>query len=145
MTDATEVTLRQVCRWADEDDEAMSPWADVVLTQLSQALPARQLTLEEIRAALRDAGANLSQMRFVGSAACAVRRSEVDDATFAGGNVNIVAHSMGGLVVRAAMSPALDAQAPRPRVDHIVTLRGMGYRFDPTPECESTSGGPESA
>jgi two-component system OmpR family response regulator len=29
--------------------------------------------------------------------------------------------------------------------DHIVTLRGMGYRFDPTPECESTSGGPESA
>ncbi|WP_338200144.1 response regulator transcription factor [Candidatus Nephthysia bennettiae] len=29
--------------------------------------------------------------------------------------------------------------------DHIVTLRGMGYRFDPRPGCASNSGGPESA
>jgi DNA-binding response OmpR family regulator len=28
--------------------------------------------------------------------------------------------------------------------DHIVTLRGMGYRFDPMPACASNSGGPES-
>src|SRR2546429_107140 len=28
--------------------------------------------------------------------------------------------------------------------DHIVTLRGMGYRFDPKPGCASNSGGPES-
>ena len=28
--------------------------------------------------------------------------------------------------------------------DHIVTIRGMGYRFDPTPGCASSSGGPES-
>jgi DNA-binding response OmpR family regulator len=28
--------------------------------------------------------------------------------------------------------------------DHIVTLRGMGYRFDPTPECENSSDGPGS-
>jgi DNA-binding response OmpR family regulator len=28
--------------------------------------------------------------------------------------------------------------------DHIVTLRGMGYRFDPRPGCASNSGGHES-
>jgi DNA-binding response OmpR family regulator len=28
--------------------------------------------------------------------------------------------------------------------DHIVTLRGMGYRFDPIPGCASNSAGPES-
>jgi len=28
--------------------------------------------------------------------------------------------------------------------DHIVTLRGAGYRFDPEPSCASTSGGPAS-
>ena len=51
-------------------------------------------------------------------------------------NSNLVDVYMGRL--RRKLSAASAA-------DHIVTLRGMGYRFDPTPECESTSGGPESA
>jgi DNA-binding response OmpR family regulator len=28
--------------------------------------------------------------------------------------------------------------------EHIVTLRGAGYRFDPDPACASTSDGPAS-
>jgi DNA-binding response OmpR family regulator len=28
--------------------------------------------------------------------------------------------------------------------EHIVTLRGAGYRFDPEPACESASNGPAS-
>ena len=71
----------------------------------------------------------------------------------------------GLLHARETLAPIADAPSPPPSpppgasalerlrrklsagnaADHIVTLRGMGYRFDPTPECESTSGGPESA
>lgn len=44
------------------------------------------------------------------------------DATFPSEDVNLVAHSMGGLVVRTAMASSLDGQAARPLVNHIVTL-----------------------
>lgn len=81
-TEGSEVTLRQVCRWSDADDQAMAPMADIVLTRLSETLPVRQLSLEEIKSALHDAGANLSELHFSGSATCAIRRSEVDDETF---------------------------------------------------------------
>lgn len=80
-TDSSEVTLKQLCRWNDES--AMSKYADLVVARLSPTNPVRQIALPEIKAALHDAGANLSQLQFAGSASCAVRRSEVDDATFA--------------------------------------------------------------
>ena len=79
--DGSEVTLKQLCRW--QDDQALAPLADVVVARLSQTNPVRQIGVDEIKSALHDAGANLSQIQFSGSASCAVRRSEVDDATFA--------------------------------------------------------------
>lgn len=53
------------------------------------------------------------------------------DATFPGQFVNIVAHSMGGLVVRSALGAGLDASAPRPRVNHVVTLSSPHEGVDP--------------
>ena len=79
--DGGEVTLKQLCRWTD--DQAMSKFGDIVIARLSQTNPVRQIGVAEIKQALHDAGANLSQIQFAGSASCAVRRCEVDDATFA--------------------------------------------------------------
>ncbi len=79
--DGSEVTLKQLCRWSD--DQSFAPLADTVVIRLSQTNPVRQIGVSEIKSALHDAGANLSQIQFAGSATCAVRRSEVDDATFA--------------------------------------------------------------
>lgn len=53
------------------------------------------------------------------------------NAAFPGQFVNLVAHSMGGLVVRSALSAALDVGAPRPRVNHVVTLSSPHEGVDP--------------
>lgn len=81
--DGSEVTLRQLCRWAKEHDDVLGPVAETVVARMSQTHPVRVVMVPEIKAVLHDRGVSLSQIHFSGAASCAVRRNEVDDATFA--------------------------------------------------------------
>lgn len=73
-----EVRLRQVCRWTDADAQAFAPVADLVLTRLDEKRPFDSVTLQQIRGALHDAGANLAMIRFAGPVACTVSRGDVE-------------------------------------------------------------------
>jgi flagella basal body P-ring formation protein FlgA len=70
--DGTKLTLRDVCRWSDDDRAVMEPVADLVLTRLSDTPGVRRVSVDQIKDVLHDAGMNLSIIRFSGAAACAV-------------------------------------------------------------------------
>jgi flagella basal body P-ring formation protein FlgA len=79
--DGGDVTLKDVCRW--NDAAGVAAQQGLIIAKLSDVDPVRQIGMNEIKTALKDAGVNLSQVQFSGSASCAVRRSDVDDAAFA--------------------------------------------------------------
>jgi flagella basal body P-ring formation protein FlgA len=73
-----EVALRQVARWSDADADTFAPVADLVLLRLSRETPFKSITLDEIKATLRDAGVNLAGIRFTGAARCVIHRVDVE-------------------------------------------------------------------
>lgn len=73
----TEVTVRQVCRWSQRDDEAFAPIANLVLMRIAPESPYRSITLDEIKSTLHDAGVNLGRIRFVGATVCTISRRDV--------------------------------------------------------------------
>jgi flagella basal body P-ring formation protein FlgA len=70
--EGSKLTLRDVCRWSDQDQLVLEPVADMVVTRLSDTPGVRQVTVDQIKSALHDAGVNLSAIRFSGAASCAV-------------------------------------------------------------------------
>src|SRR5262249_44336158 len=68
------VTLREVCRWSEEDQAALSPYADVVVRKQGDE---GNVMVDQIRAAMTDAGADLKNVHFSGAAQCAVTIGEV--------------------------------------------------------------------
>jgi flagella basal body P-ring formation protein FlgA len=75
------VTLRDVCRWSDRDANVLGPLADIVLARLSEAGRARKITVNDIRSALGDAGANLTTVHFTGSATCMIGTANATEET----------------------------------------------------------------
>jgi len=73
----TEVTLKQVCRWSNADAAVFTPIADLVLTRLDARAPFKAIGVAEIKAVLHDAGVNLAVIRFAGTTACTVGRSDI--------------------------------------------------------------------
>jgi flagella basal body P-ring formation protein FlgA len=73
-----EVKLRQVCRWADADQSIFQPMEDLVLVRLGARAPFRSISVEEIRATLREAGVNTAAINFAGSMSCTISRSDVE-------------------------------------------------------------------
>jgi flagella basal body P-ring formation protein FlgA len=73
-----EVKLRQVCRWADADQAIFEPMGDLVLVRLGARAPFRSISVEEIRAILREAAVNTAAINFAGSMSCTVTRSDVE-------------------------------------------------------------------
>jgi hypothetical protein len=69
-----EVTLREVCRWSEEDQAALSPFADVVVRKQGDE---GIVSVDQIRVALTDAGVDLKNVHFSGAAQCAVTIGEV--------------------------------------------------------------------
>ncbi|HZL34296.1 MAG TPA: flagellar basal body P-ring formation chaperone FlgA [Tepidisphaeraceae bacterium] len=72
-----QVTLRQICRWADADRTIFAPVADLVVARCQGNAPFQSITINEIRRTLRDAGVNLAAVRFAGTTNCTVTRSDV--------------------------------------------------------------------
>ena len=72
-----EVRLKQACRWTEADAAVFAPLADLVLARLDEGRPFVSITLQDVRATLRDAGANLAVIRLAGPTSCTVSRSDV--------------------------------------------------------------------
>ena len=66
------VTVRDLCKWSDNDAALMEPYADVLVTRIADTAGVRVITIADLKARLHDAGANLSAMHFTGSSRCAV-------------------------------------------------------------------------
>jgi flagella basal body P-ring formation protein FlgA len=66
------VTLRDVCRWSESDQAALSPYADVVVCKTS----GQSITVDQIKSALRDAGVDLKSMQFSGAAMCEIAQDD---------------------------------------------------------------------
>jgi flagella basal body P-ring formation protein FlgA len=73
----SEVTLRQIARWSKQDDTVFAPLASLVVMRLDEREPYRSIGLSELKAILRDAGANLASIHFAGPLSCTVGRSDV--------------------------------------------------------------------
>jgi flagella basal body P-ring formation protein FlgA len=73
-----DVTLKQVCRWADHDGAIFNPVGDLVLLRLGPSVPFKSISVEELRGILRDAGVNIAPINFAGATSCTVARSDVE-------------------------------------------------------------------
>jgi flagella basal body P-ring formation protein FlgA len=71
-----DVKLKQVCRWSEADAPIFTPIADLTLLNLSDKLPFHEITVEQIRQTLHDAGVNVAMINFAGATSCSIRRSD---------------------------------------------------------------------
>ncbi|MCS7033964.1 MAG: flagellar basal body P-ring formation chaperone FlgA [Phycisphaerae bacterium] len=72
-----EVSLRQIARWSQFDAPTFAPVADLAFARLGDSMPFRTITLDEVKATLRDAGVNLASIHLSGATSCLVNRSDV--------------------------------------------------------------------
>src|SRR4029453_8295068 len=97
------LALREVCRWSEDAQPAMEPYADLVLMRLGDTSGVRRISVDQIKDALHDAGVNLSIIRFSGAAKCAVY---VGDAT--------PMSPLDAATTQPAQDSVADAPAPSP-------------------------------
>ncbi len=117
------VTLRDVCRWSEEDQAALSPYADVVVSRQ----PSGPITIDELKKSLRDAGADLKTVQFSGAATCTVvKGAEVDVSAKTQATVAPVAEQ--GAAVLETQSVAIEvAPATQPQYfeEQLVITRAL--------------------
>ncbi|HEY7090183.1 MAG TPA: flagellar basal body P-ring formation chaperone FlgA [Tepidisphaeraceae bacterium] len=73
-----EVKLRQICRWSDRDKFIFDPIGDLILARLSSGAPFKSVSVQEIKATLRDAGINVAAINFAGPTSCTISRTDVE-------------------------------------------------------------------
>ncbi len=71
-----EVKLKQLCRWSERDEAAMSPIGDLVVMRITPGKPFKSISVNEIKSVLRDAKVNLAGLNFVGAISCTINRSD---------------------------------------------------------------------
>lgn len=71
-----EIRFRQVFRWAGADDAAFAPMADLIVARFQPKATFQSIALNDAKRTLREAGVNLSLVRFRGPSACTVTRSD---------------------------------------------------------------------
>ena len=71
-----EVKLKQICRWADSDNTALAPIADLVIVRITADKPFKSISVNEIKSILQDAHVNLAGINFVGTISCTINRSD---------------------------------------------------------------------
>ena len=81
------VTLRDVCRWSDQDCAKLDSLGDLVLTRFGHdgvaAVGVRKITVNDVRAALHDAGTSMTDIQISGarrSRSCAGKRMRMRSA-----------------------------------------------------------------
>jgi flagella basal body P-ring formation protein FlgA len=71
-----QVKLKQICRWSAADAPIFAPFADLVIVRIKPGSPFREITVDQIRTTLRDAGLNVATINFGGPVACTITRSD---------------------------------------------------------------------
>jgi flagella basal body P-ring formation protein FlgA len=69
-------SLKQICRWSDDDAAMFAPVADVVLAKLEPRRPYMVIGVQDVREMLEDAGINVARVRFSGPLECTVSRAD---------------------------------------------------------------------
>lgn len=107
---SADVKLKQLCRWSDADAGVFAPVADLTVAKVTEQTPYRQVSLDDIRQTLHDAGMNLTMVRFAGATACTVSRADVqgDDRT------SLEAWAQGRQEAAAAEASPIAADAKTP-------------------------------
>ncbi|GIW75515.1 MAG: hypothetical protein KatS3mg104_0578 [Phycisphaerae bacterium] len=70
----SEIRFGQIVRWADADQDIFEPLRQLVIARFSDKQVVRNITIQELRQLLRDAGVNTGLMNFVGAVCCTVQR-----------------------------------------------------------------------
>ena len=95
-----EITLRDVCKWSDYDAPIMEPLASTLIAKIGNAPPVRQVSIDDIKSRLHDAGVNLAVMQFTGAAECRI---------FVGGDEKPAEKPVDIQIPTPAAAPALNA------------------------------------
>ena len=69
------VQIKNVCRWSGADAPFFASVADLTVLHLPNGRPYGKVTIDQVRATLRDAGMNIALVDFGGAASCAVTES----------------------------------------------------------------------
>jgi len=70
-----DVKVKNVCRWQDSDAAFLAPVAELSITHMTDNQVYARISLDQLRATLRDAGMNLALVRIGGATLCLVNRS----------------------------------------------------------------------
>ena len=71
-----QVTVKQLCRWADSAGAAFANIADLTVARFDKGSASTTVTLDDLRNTLRDAGVNTAVITFSGPQACRVTRAD---------------------------------------------------------------------
>jgi flagella basal body P-ring formation protein FlgA len=107
----TEIKLKQICRWSDEDKPVFAPVADFIIARIGPGNPFRTVSITDLKSTLHDAGINLANINVVGASACTIARSDTayDEHTVLAQWID----SKQGDAASPATQPTVDA-APQP-------------------------------
>lgn len=72
-----EIRFGQIVRWSDTDKDIFEPLRQLVIARFSDKQVVRNISIQELRQLLRDAGVNTSLMNFVGAVRCTVQRTDI--------------------------------------------------------------------
>ena len=71
-----EITVRQLARWSEPDRSTLDPIGDLIVTRFEPKAAVRDISVDEVKRFLADAGVNVSALNFVGPVACRVSRGD---------------------------------------------------------------------
>jgi flagella basal body P-ring formation protein FlgA len=71
------IKLKNICRWPDSDAAFFAGVAELTISRFNNNQQYARITLDQIRATLRDAGINLALVSIGGATTCAVNRAGV--------------------------------------------------------------------
>ncbi len=72
-----QIRLRQIARWPEDANETFAPIAELIVYRMQEGRAFENVSLDQIRAFLADAGVNMARLNIGGAATCTVSRSDI--------------------------------------------------------------------
>jgi flagella basal body P-ring formation protein FlgA len=73
----SDIKLKQICRWSDNDANAFTPVADLVIAHVTDGRARKLISMDELQKTLSDAQVNIAVIRFMGATTCTVTRGDI--------------------------------------------------------------------
>jgi len=122
------ITLRDVCKWSDHDAAVLEPIGDTLIAKIGSAPRVRAVTVDDVKSRLHDAGVNLSQLQFTGSARCAILVGDAQESDLdlpaPGDKSPGLAEEPAPIEAVVATQPVVE-QAPQFFEEQLVLTRGL--------------------